>query len=79
VGGGTTTSSLKLLSVLRASPITVMFRIAAYLSNADKIPILEKIQTCEELLNGFINYFQNRVSQQPTTINEQLIEYGDYN
>lgn len=50
-----------------------------YLSNDEKVVIIERIQTCKKLLNGFINYFQNRVSQQQTTINEQLIEYGDYN
>ena len=50
-----------------------------YLSNEEKVVIIERIQTCKKLLNGFINYFQNKVSQQPTTINEQLIEYGDYN
>jgi four helix bundle protein len=50
-----------------------------YLSKEEQTVILNKITSCKRLLNGFINYFQDLSGQQPTTINEQLEEYGNSN
>ncbi|HEV8512610.1 MAG TPA: four helix bundle protein [Cyclobacteriaceae bacterium] len=50
-----------------------------YISNSDQNNIINKIKSCKRLLNGFINYFQNRSDQQLTTINEQLEQYGNSN
>lgn len=51
----------------------------AYVDKQTTDEILIRIQTCKKLLNGFINYFQSKPDKQLTTINEQLIEYGDIN
>ena len=48
-----------------------------FVSVSEQESIISKIKSCKRLLNGFINYFQNRSDQQPTTINEQLAEYGN--
>lgn len=50
-----------------------------YITSEEQIITANKIQSCKKLLNGFINYFQNRSNQQPTTINEQLEHYGNSN
>ena len=50
-----------------------------YLTESEQTNIINKIKSCKRLLNGFINYFQNRGDQQLTTINEQLEEYGNDN
>lgn len=50
-----------------------------YITKPEQLNILNDIISCKRLLNGFINYFQNRSDQQPTTINEQLEEYGNDN
>ena len=49
-----------------------------YISDSQLHEVLEHIARCKKLLNGFINYFQKQTtSQQPTTINETLQEYGN--
>ncbi len=41
---------------------------------------IEQVTRCKKLLNGFINYFQQKTNNnQPTTINETLEEYGSSN
>ncbi len=50
-----------------------------YLTESEQAGIIDKIKSCKRLLNGFINYFQNRGDQQLTTTNEQLEEYGNSN
>ncbi len=40
-----------------------------YISSEEQTTILNSIKSCKRLLNGFINYFQNRSDQQLTTIN----------
>lgn len=50
-----------------------------YISQPEQTDVLNKIKSCKRLLNGFINYFQNRGDQQLSTINEQLEEYGNNN
>jgi len=42
--------------------------------------VMEQVTRCKKLLNGFINYFQQKANNnQPTTINETLEEYGNSN
>lgn len=42
--------------------------------------VMDQVTRCKKLLNGFINYFQERANNnQPTTINETLQEYGNSN
>jgi four helix bundle protein len=42
--------------------------------------VMDQVTRCKKLLNGFINYFQQRANNiQPTTINETLQEYGNSN
>lgn len=50
-----------------------------FISSQEQENLISKIKSCKRLLNGFINYFQSRGDQQPTTINEQLEEYGNNN
>jgi four helix bundle protein len=50
-----------------------------YITIEEQNSILDNIKSCKRLLNGFINYFQNKGDQQLTTINEQLEEYGNSN
>ena len=48
-----------------------------FVSISEQENTIAKIKSCKRLLNGFINYFQNRGNQQQTTINEQLVKYGN--
>jgi four helix bundle protein len=42
--------------------------------------VIDQVTKCKKLLNGFINYFQQKASNnQPTTINETVEEYGNSN
>lgn len=51
-----------------------------FVSQADHDLILEQITRCKKILNGFINYYQNKAdNQHPTTINEILEQYGNNN
>jgi four helix bundle protein len=50
-----------------------------YITELEQTDIINKIKSCKRLLNGFINYFQNRSDQQLSTINEQLEENGNSN
>jgi four helix bundle protein len=44
-----------------------------FLSDSQLQEVLVQVTRCKKLLNGFINYFQNKTTnQQPTTINETL-------
>ena len=76
--------SLQFFFIARGSlyEIETQVTIAHDLSLLDefqKDSLLEKIQSCKRILNGFINYFQNISDQQRTTINEQLEDYGNSN
>lgn len=51
----------------------------SYITIEEQNSILDNIKSCKRLLNGFINYFQNRRDQQLTTINDQLEKYGNSN
>jgi four helix bundle protein len=50
-----------------------------YINQEKLSTIIDKIKSCKRLLNGFINYFESRHNQQPTTVNEQLEKYGNTN
>lgn len=50
-----------------------------FISTEEQGITISRIKSCKRLLNGFINYFQSRGNQQLSTINEQLIEYGNNN
>lgn len=51
-----------------------------FVSQADLDLILEQITKCKKILNGFINYYQNKANNQhPTTVNEILEQYGNNN
>lgn len=46
------------------------------ISGEDMKQMLEKIKKCKMLLNGFINYYQNKADKNvSTTVNEILVEY----
>ena len=47
------------------------------ISSVEFQEIINKVTRCKKLLNGFINYFQGLSDHQPTTINEQLENYGN--
>ena len=48
-----------------------------YISEEELRSITEQVTRCKKILNGFINYFQQKSNNnQPTTINETLEEYG---
>ena len=51
-----------------------------FITNDDLQQAMEQVTRCKKLINGFINYFQKESNNnQPTTINEQLEEYGNNN
>ena len=47
------------------------------ISSVEFQEIINQVTRCKKLLNGFINYFQGLSDHQPTTINEQLENYGN--
>ena len=50
------------------------------ITEAELKQVMDQITKCKKLLNGFINYFQQKSNNdQPTTINETLEEYGNSN
>ena len=49
-----------------------------FINEAEGESIIEKIQSCKRLLNGFINYYQNKKEQQLPTLNEPLSEHGKF-
>lgn len=51
-----------------------------FITNDDLQQATEQVTRCKKLINGFINYFQKESNNdQPTSINEQLEEYGNNN
>jgi four helix bundle protein len=49
-----------------------------YISEEELRIIIEQITRCKKLLNGFINYYQQKSNNNKlTTINETLEEYGN--
>ena len=49
-----------------------------FISEPELNIILEHVTRCKKLINGFINYYQSKsTNQQPTTVNEIIEAYGN--